>query len=339
MYEFNKINLVESIDVEFKSNFEFENKTFIHKIYKTIRAFANTNGGKLIIGVNDDCEVIGIPQEEIDKIVRHLCDVFKNKVELITNPILHKNKKWYLEIYVSENKEFIYENKQMKEICIRENSSLKTLKGKDIIAFWDKKKYYNTKINNFFNECCNKNLSIDWKYKINEFPDLNLRMDRFCNFFKSIWLKSKIIYFLNPEKTSSYFQGTIRNSPYFDYNCKTIEFQIDFFSLCIHSENLSKYKILSSKLGSVIEYYSGSIIFKINKKFEITNYFYKFDDKLLEFNIQNIKMNLLRNINEINRNKLIEINKILEAKIVECNNNFRKYSIEDVVDEIKKYLK
>ena len=60
MCKINKINLVEDIKAEFKSNFKFENKHFLYKIYKTIRTLANTDCGKLIIGVNENCEVINI---------------------------------------------------------------------------------------------------------------------------------------------------------------------------------------------------------------------------------------------------------------------------------------
>ena len=39
--------------------------TSVHKIAKTISSFANCNGGKLLIGVNDDRTVCGIiPEEE-----------------------------------------------------------------------------------------------------------------------------------------------------------------------------------------------------------------------------------------------------------------------------------
>ncbi|HNU48271.1 MAG TPA: ATP-binding protein, partial [Bacteroidia bacterium] len=38
--------------------------TSVHKIAKTISSFANRNGGKLLIGVNDDKTICGITTEE-----------------------------------------------------------------------------------------------------------------------------------------------------------------------------------------------------------------------------------------------------------------------------------
>lgn len=349
MSKFNKINLVEGIDVEFKSNFEFENKSFIHKIYRTIRAFANTNGGKLLIGVNDKSEVIGIEYEEIDKIIRHLNDIFSKKnVELIANPFLHRNNKWYLEIYVCESKKFIYEDKQEKEICIRENSCLKILKGNDILDFWNKKNYCNKKINDFFKNCCGEDLMIDWRYNINESPNLDIKINKFCNFFKMFWLKTQTICFLNPERKHNFFNAIIGRKPDFSYfdkmvlfdlKQKTIKIQMDFFSLSLNAEKFSKHEIWSEKLGVTTHIYSGSIIFQIDKNFEIKEYFYKFDDELFENNIKNIKSNWFKDIDITDQNIMTEINKILELKIVENNKNFRKHSISYIVDEIKKIIK
>ena len=41
-------------------------------IVQTISAFANTNSGILLIGINDDGEIVGLPQEEIDLTIKSL---------------------------------------------------------------------------------------------------------------------------------------------------------------------------------------------------------------------------------------------------------------------------
>ena len=93
MFTSNKIDIVEDLYNEFKDNFDFENEPFRNKIYRTIRAFANTYGGRLFIGINDNAEVVGIQQDKIDKISQHLSNIFKDKIDLLISPKLYENKK------------------------------------------------------------------------------------------------------------------------------------------------------------------------------------------------------------------------------------------------------
>ena len=64
----------ESKDLEFKEKLPEDSKKYM----KTIVAFSNGEGGRLIIGVNDDREVVGVDQTAvftmIDKITNAICD-------------------------------------------------------------------------------------------------------------------------------------------------------------------------------------------------------------------------------------------------------------------------
>ena len=72
--------------VEFKSSLrwnpqkEHKDKLIEFAVLKTICAFLNTKGGTLIIGVNDDKEVIGIGQDRfdnLDQMLLHLTKLIK----------------------------------------------------------------------------------------------------------------------------------------------------------------------------------------------------------------------------------------------------------------------
>jgi predicted HTH transcriptional regulator len=64
----------ESKDLEFKEKLPEDSKKYM----KTIVAFSNGDGGRLIIGVNDDREVVGVDQTSvftmIDKITNAISD-------------------------------------------------------------------------------------------------------------------------------------------------------------------------------------------------------------------------------------------------------------------------
>ncbi len=78
--------------VEFKSslrwnpNKQSKDKLVEHAVLKTIAAFLNTKGGTLIIGVQDDKEIVGIGQdrfENFDKIFLHLTRLIKEYIGTI----------------------------------------------------------------------------------------------------------------------------------------------------------------------------------------------------------------------------------------------------------------
>ncbi len=69
--------------LEFKSTFRWDvnrnqvNKDMERNIMKTIAAFMNTNGGSLVIGVDDQRKVIGI-RADVDSLIRKDVDGFEN---------------------------------------------------------------------------------------------------------------------------------------------------------------------------------------------------------------------------------------------------------------------
>ena len=79
----------ESHDVEFKSTLRInmvtkERDTAIeHACLKTIAAFLNCKGGDLVIGVNDEYEILGIENDDfpkIDKMRLHLTNLIKHRI-------------------------------------------------------------------------------------------------------------------------------------------------------------------------------------------------------------------------------------------------------------------
>ena len=61
----------EKIDVEFK-----ESRNALTKdIYDTVCSFNNRNGGHILLGINDNKEIVGVNPEKADKILKE----FTNK--------------------------------------------------------------------------------------------------------------------------------------------------------------------------------------------------------------------------------------------------------------------
>ena len=82
------LKLQESKTLEFKSSLRWnlkedfkDDKHVTHAALKTIAAFLNTEGGDLLIGVDDDRNVLGIEHDRLendDKYMRHLAQVVRN---------------------------------------------------------------------------------------------------------------------------------------------------------------------------------------------------------------------------------------------------------------------
>ena len=82
------LKLQESKTLEFKSSLRWslkedrkDDKHVTHAALKTIAAFLNTEGGDLLIGVDDDRKVLGIEHDRLDnddKFMRHLAQVVRN---------------------------------------------------------------------------------------------------------------------------------------------------------------------------------------------------------------------------------------------------------------------
>ena len=130
--------------------------TSVHKIAKTISSFANCNGGKLLIGVNDDRTVCGIiPEEEkfmIDKAATNYCNpmvavAFKewqcsDKIILEVSvpesehrPVFAKdeNEKWW--VYMRIKDQTLLTSKVMVDVLRKKTDSRSTL-----IEFSEKEK-------------------------------------------------------------------------------------------------------------------------------------------------------------------------------------------------------
>jgi len=84
------IKLGETSQLEFKSSFRFDyklkivNKDLESVIAKSIAAFSNASGGTLLIGVNDDGEVLGI-EKDINTLKRKDLDFFENTLRSFLN--------------------------------------------------------------------------------------------------------------------------------------------------------------------------------------------------------------------------------------------------------------
>lgn len=82
-------------------------RTVTDDIYKSVIAFANTNGGTVYVGVDDNGETVGI--EDIDdvytRITNTICDIIAPNVTMFTKYTLH-DKCEVLKVYtLSKQKE------------------------------------------------------------------------------------------------------------------------------------------------------------------------------------------------------------------------------------------
>jgi len=112
------------------------------KIARTIAAFSNTDGGRLLIGVKDNGKVVGINPEEEFHIMQGACSMYcQPEVEVKTNIIQHKHK-LVLEVIVPEAGHKPVkakdENGLWKTYVRREDHTL--LANKILIGVWKKQK-------------------------------------------------------------------------------------------------------------------------------------------------------------------------------------------------------
>ncbi len=75
----------ETNKLEFKADLPAEHKKFI----KTVVAFANSSGGRLLFGVRDDREIIGIPDETLYKIKDVITDSIYKSCHPVINPEIY----------------------------------------------------------------------------------------------------------------------------------------------------------------------------------------------------------------------------------------------------------
>lgn len=88
----------ESDQVEFKSTLRWnlyankKDKAIESAALKTVAAFMNSNGGTLIIGVEDDGNILGLANDKFqnnDKLLLHLTSLIKNRMGAVHNQSLH----------------------------------------------------------------------------------------------------------------------------------------------------------------------------------------------------------------------------------------------------------
>ena len=82
----------EGLQVEFKPFIDPENKK-LDEIFKTVVAFANTQGGRIFLGINDDCGLLGI-DEQLGKWVKaeaskEACDRYLGAIRGRINDVVH----------------------------------------------------------------------------------------------------------------------------------------------------------------------------------------------------------------------------------------------------------
>ncbi len=145
----NIIKSGEGNTVEFKLSLRWDlklnkvNKDLTDKVIKTIAAFANTNGGLILIGVHDSGDIKGIPKnfEELktmDNYQKHIDDRVQDKLGNVVcaykdQSFFGFNGKNVLMIRVRESKTCIsYDN---KDIIVRRGVSNITLSANDAIEY------------------------------------------------------------------------------------------------------------------------------------------------------------------------------------------------------------
>lgn len=122
----------ESKTVEFKAKLPDKSETYM----KTIIAFANTSGGKLIIGIDDNKSIIGIDKDNIfeimDKVTNAISDACEPK-KPIKEPIkeLIKADK-NLIITSKQRKKFDRENLIIK--YVEEHGSISNMEARQILV-------------------------------------------------------------------------------------------------------------------------------------------------------------------------------------------------------------
>jgi hypothetical protein len=107
------LKLGENQNIEFKSSFMWDNlkkavnKDIQHAIMKTISGFMNTNGGTLLIGINDEKEIIGI-ENDLKNVKKKNTDGFENLFNIIFNNMIGWNLATTSKLYFTSSKKIPY---------------------------------------------------------------------------------------------------------------------------------------------------------------------------------------------------------------------------------------
>jgi hypothetical protein len=101
--------------VEFKSSFSWDNKKRInnkelqHSVMKTITGFMNTEGGTVLIGINDKKEVIGLG-DDVKNMKKKNLDGFENFFNMVFTHMVGLEFRHYIEMH--------FEKVKGKNICV-----------------------------------------------------------------------------------------------------------------------------------------------------------------------------------------------------------------------------
>jgi hypothetical protein len=151
---FELIKKGESERLEFKSTFRTNMHTneidrkIEYSILKTITAFMNSNGGTLLVGVNDSGEIIGTENDKFeskDNYALHLTNVIKTKIGKKFFPLVNfrfneiENKTLLtLDCEKSKMPVFIRSLADEEEFYIRAGPSSVQIKGSELVEYIDK---------------------------------------------------------------------------------------------------------------------------------------------------------------------------------------------------------
>lgn len=123
----------ENETIEFKQQLEFNKKKFA----MLLTAFANTKGGKIIFGVTDEADIIGIDSKDLDEIDKFLQDIsdtkFSSPVEIQKESLNLEEK--LLGIFTIKKSDKIVQNKYDKRYYIRRGSTNRIMTPDEIVTF------------------------------------------------------------------------------------------------------------------------------------------------------------------------------------------------------------
>lgn len=120
------IKMDESIQLELKSSFQWDieknckNKNLRNEVIKTVAAFNNTEGGYLLIGINDEKEIVGVEKDYFSFRGKQNKDVF---LQTLTHEIENKiSKDFAVKVDVK------FYNLESKDVCrIKVNSGIEPI--------------------------------------------------------------------------------------------------------------------------------------------------------------------------------------------------------------------
>ena len=121
----------ESISIEFKQSKNKLNKD----VFESVCAFLNRNGGHLLLGVNNDGDVVGVEEESIEKMKKDFVTSLNNPLKIsptfyLTVEEFEINNKKVLYIFVPESSQVhrcsgrIYDRNEDADIDITDNTNL-----------------------------------------------------------------------------------------------------------------------------------------------------------------------------------------------------------------------